>query len=175
MFVAVWPDDPTRRRLSALELATAQHLRVVEPAQWHVTLRFLGQVDDDLLPALIDALGHAANHVGPVRCILGPATAWFSGAKVLQIPVAGLDRAAEAVRGATIPLVPDPSRAPSPFAGHLTIARVKGRLLDPSARAALTGSPFTAEFAVKGLAVVSSDLSPEGPRYATLAELPLLP
>jgi 2'-5' RNA ligase len=174
MFVAVWPDDATRRRLSGLDLGTAQGLRAVEPAQWHVTLRFLGEVDGDLVPVLVDALGHAAAHVvGPVRCILGPATTWFSGAKVLQIPVAGLDRAAEAVREATVPFVPDPTPGRVAFAGHLTIARVKGRRPDPSARADVASLPFSAEFAVKSLALVSSHLSPEGPRYSTLARLPL--
>jgi 2'-5' RNA ligase len=174
MFVAVWPDDATRRRLCGLELGTVPGLKAVEPAQWHVTLRFLGQVDDDLVPVLVDALGQAAAHVvGPVRCILGPATSWFSGAKVLQIPVAGLDRAAEAVREATVPVVPDPTPGRMAFAGHLTIARLKGRRPDPTARAAVAGLPFSAEFAVKNLALVSSHLSPEGARYSTLARLPL--
>ena len=130
-----------------------QRLRAVGPGQWHITLRFLGQVDDDLLPVLFDALGHAAAYaVGPVRCI---------------------DRAAEAVREATIPVVPDPTPRRAPFAGHLTIARVKGRRLDPSARATVAGIPFTAEFAVQSLAVVASHLSAEGPHYSTLARLPL--
>lgn len=174
MFVAVWPDDATLRRLSDLELGAVQRLRAVGPGQWHITLRFLGQVDDDLLPVLVDALGHAAAYaVDPVRCIVGPSTAWFSGARVLQIPVRGLDRAAGAVREATISVVPDPTPGPAPFAGHLTIARVKGRRLDPSARGALAGIPFAAEFAVQSLALVASHLSPEGPRYSTLARLPL--
>jgi 2'-5' RNA ligase len=172
MFVAVWPDDPTARRLSALELESVPGLRTVRPGQWHVTLRFLGEVGDDLFPALVDALGRAATRVRvPVRCTLGPATAWFSGTRVLQIPATGLDDAAETVRQATVPTIPD--AGPAPFVGHLTVARLRGRRPDPSTQAAVAGVAFTAEFAVPRLLLVASDLSPGGPRYTTLARLPL--
>jgi len=172
MFVAVWPDDLTVRRLSALELGSMPGLRTVRPGQWHVTLRFLGEVDDDIFPVLVDALGHAATRIRvPVRCTAGPATAWFDGSRVLQIPVTGLDDVAEAVRQATVPVIPDAGQAP--FVGHLTVARVRGRRPDPSTRAAVAGVAFTAEFAVPRFLLVASELSPEGPRYSTLVRLPL--
>jgi 2'-5' RNA ligase len=173
MFVAVWPDDLTVRRLSALDLGAVPGLRAVRPGQWHVTLRFLGEVTENLVPALVDALSNAATRVPqPVRGTIGPATTWFSGLRVLQIPVAGLDQAAAAVRQATVPTVPDTGEAP--FVGHLTVARVRGhRRPDPTTRAAVAGIAFTAEFAVPHLLLVASDLSPEGPHYSTLARLAL--
>ena len=147
-------------------------LRMVRPEQWHVTLRFLGEVGDDLFPALVDALGCAATRVRvPVRCTLGPATAWFGGTRVLQIPATGLDGVAEAVRQATVPTIPDAGQAP--FVGHLTVARLRGSRPDPSTRAAVAGVAFSAEFAVPRFLLVASELSPEGPRYRTLARLPL--
>jgi 2'-5' RNA ligase len=172
MFVAVWPDDLTVRRLSALDLGSVPGLRTVRPGQWHVTVRFLGEVDDDLYPELVDALGRAAARVqGPVRCVLGPAAAWFGGTRVLQIPAAGLDAVAALIREATVPTIPDAGLAP--FVGHLTLARRRGRRPDPSTRAAVAGVSFSAEFAVPHLLLVASELSPEGPRYSTLARLPL--
>lgn len=145
---------------------------MVRPGQWHVTLRFLGEVDDDLYPVLVDALGSAVTGVGgPVRCTLGPATAWFGGLRVLQIPVTGLDGVAEAVRQATVRTIPDAAQAP--FVGHLTVARVRGRRVEVSTRAAVAGVAFTAEFAVPRFLLVGSELSPEGPRYTTLARFPL--
>ena len=63
MFVAAWPDDTTLKRLSLLELGPAQGLTLVRPGQWHITLRFLGDVDDHLVPALVDALGAAAGNL----------------------------------------------------------------------------------------------------------------
>jgi RNA 2',3'-cyclic 3'-phosphodiesterase len=172
MFVAVWPDAPTVRRLSALALGSVPGLRAVPPGQWHITVRFLGEVDDDRVPVLADALGRAiAEFPGPVHCTLGPATTWFSGDRVLEIPVTGLDDVARAVRRATTPAVP--SASDSNFVGHLTVARVRGRRPDPSTRAAVAGIAFTAEFAVHHLLLVASALSPEGPRYSTLAQLEL--
>jgi 2'-5' RNA ligase len=173
MFVAVWPDDLTVQRLSALDLSSVPGLRAVRPGQWHITLRFLGEVADDLVPLLVDALGGAATRAPqPVRCTIGPATAWFSGPRVLQVPVTGLDQFAAAVRRATVPAVPDTGEAP--FVGHLTVARVRGRRrLDPSTQAAVAGIAFTAEFAVPHFLLVASELSPEGPRYSTLARLQL--
>jgi 2'-5' RNA ligase len=174
MFVAAWPDDTTLKRLSLLELGPAQGLTLVRPGQWHITLRFLGDVDDHLVPALVDALGAAAgNLAGPVHCEVGPRTAWFNGERVLQIPVAGLDEAADAVRSATVPVVPDTNHGDAPFTGHLTIARSKGRRLNGSARAPLAGIPFFATFDVDCLDLVASRSSTEGHRYTTLARVPL--
>lgn len=174
MFVAVWPDDATRKRLSLLELGTVQGVRPVRPGRWHITLRFLGEVADDLVPALVDALGDAAGSMaGPLRCEVGPGTAWFSGERVLQIPVAGLDEGAEAVRRATLPLVPDSNDGDAPFTGHLTVARSKEHGLGASARADLAGVPFAASFDVNSFDLVASLLSSEGPRYTTLAKAPL--
>ena len=56
LFVAAWPDDPTRDRLAALDLGRAKNLRLVGPTRWHVTLRFLGDVVEDQLGPLGDAL-----------------------------------------------------------------------------------------------------------------------
>jgi 2'-5' RNA ligase len=172
MFVAVWPDDVTARRLSALDLGSVPGLRTVHAGQWHVTLRFLGEVEEDLLPELVDALGSAATRVqAPVRCTIGPATAWFGGNRVLQIPATGADGIAEAVRQATVHTIPDAGEAP--FVGHLTVARVPERRPDQSARAAAAGVAFTAEFAVSRFLLVASALSPAGPRYSTLERFPL--
>jgi 2'-5' RNA ligase len=174
MFVAVWPDNSTLTRLSLLELGPVQGVRLVRPGRWHITLRFLGEVEEDLVPALVDALEDAAESMaGPLRCEVGPGTAWFSGERVLQIPVAGLDEGAEAVRRATLPLVPEANHGEASFTGHLTVARSKQRRLDASARTALSGVPFAASFDADSFDLVASLLSSEGPRYTTLARVPL--
>jgi 2'-5' RNA ligase len=174
MFVAVWPDDSTLKRLSLLELGSAQGVSLVRPGRWHITLRFLGDVEEDLVPALVDALrGAAESMAGPFQCEVGPTTAWFSGQRVLQLPVAGLDEAAEAVRLATLPVVPDSTHGEAKFTGHLTVARSRRRRLDASARATLAGVPFAASFEVDCVDLVASHLSSEGPRYTTLARVPL--
>jgi 2'-5' RNA ligase len=172
LFVAVAPDDVVRGRLSTLELGHVQGLRIVRPDRWHITLRFLGEVDEGVVPGLVDALRGAATSIrGPIRCELGPTAEWFSGERVLQIPAVGLDEVARAVRAATIPLVPASAHGEGSFTGHLTIARSKRGKLAVATRSALAGRPFTATFDVDSVDLVRSDLSHEGPRYATLATL----
>jgi 2'-5' RNA ligase len=173
MFVAAWPDEATRRRLSQLDLGPTEGLRVVGPGQWHITLRFLGEVGGERVPALVEALGAAAAELpGALPCQVGPGTAWFGGDRVLQIPVSGLEQAADAIRAATLSVVPDPRPGPAPFTGHLTVARSRRRL-DASARTGLAGIPFASSFPVDRFDLVASQLTPEGPRYTVMARIPL--
>ena len=172
-FVAAWPDEPTRQRLAALELGREKNLRRVGPTRWHVTLRFLGEVSEAVLEPLGDALrAGAAALPGPAECRLGPATAWFSRVRVLQLPAHGLGAVAAAVLGATAPVVAEPSGGDRPFNGHLTLARVKGRL-GAQAQAELEGIPFASAFAVTHVDLVASAPSPQGHVYTTLVRAPL--
>ena len=172
-FVAAWPDEPTRQRLAALELDHPKNLRPVGPERWHVTLRFLGDVTAAQLELLGPALqaGVVAQR-GPLRCRLGPATAWFSGVDVLQLPAHGLDELAAAVTRATERIVAGRAGGEPPFNGHLTLARVKGRL-GPEARTRLEGMAFDATFAVGAVDLVASEPSPRGHVYTTLVRAPL--
>jgi 2'-5' RNA ligase len=173
MFVAVWPDEATRERLADLDL-DEKGLRPVGPDRWHVTLRFLGEVSDALLPPLTDALHAAAAAVrGPVVCRLGPGTAWFTGVRVLQLPAEGLEVLAAAVRTATLPLVAEPAQGEPPFNGHLTLARAKGRRRAAPTSAPVAGLPFDAAFVVDGVDLVVSTPSPNGHVYRTVATAPL--
>jgi 2'-5' RNA ligase len=172
-FVAAWPDEPTRRRLAALELGHPKNLRLVGPTRWHVTLRFLGEVSDEEVARLGPALREGvAGHPGPPTCRLGPATAWFSRVRVLQLPAHGLDELAALVTRATEAVVPVGDDAGPPFNGHLTLARVKGRL-GPQAQAELAGIPFDSSFVVEHVDLVASAPSPQGHVYTTLVRAPL--
>jgi 2'-5' RNA ligase len=93
--------------------------------------------------------------------VLGPASAWFDGRRVLQVPVGGLDHLAVAVADATAPWG---EASAAPFVGHLTLARVRGR-----GRGArwLAGSPLEASWPVERFELMSSQLGPEGARYET--------
>lgn len=186
LFVAVWPDEATRRLLSGLEreLGGSRGLRFVGPSRWHVTLRYLGDVDVpvDGDPAHAPALGRISDSLraccgaitGPIECRLGPGTGWFTGVRVLQLPASGLDGLAAAVRVATLPVVPEPIGA-SPFNGHLSLARARGRRLSVAALGEMAGIPFEASFPVHGVDLVASEPSANGHVYTTVAQAPLGP
>jgi 2'-5' RNA ligase len=151
-----------------LDIAHGRDIRIVRPELWHVSLRFLGDVDEALVPRIIDSLRDAASDIqGPLRCEVGPATIWFDRGRVLQVPVFGLDELARAVRIATSNVVPLASSGEPPFHGHITLARARPRL-DQSVRESLAGIRFTATFGVDYFDLVRSELSNEGPTYTTL-------
>jgi 2'-5' RNA ligase len=111
---------------------------------------------------------------GPLTCRLGPATSWFTGVRVLQLPAAGLDELAAAVRAGTLAQVPEPAGGEQPFNGHLTLARAKGRRpASPSAH--LAGLPLDVAFEVSSVDLVSSTPSPDGHVYAIVARAALGP
>ena len=146
---------------------------MVGGSRWHVTLRFLGEVHEDAVGPLGEALVTTTAERGPVECRLGPGTGWFTGVHVLYLPAAGLDGLAAAVHATTIPLVPEPANPEPEFNGHLTLARSKGRRLSVAALGEMAGVPFEASFPVPALDLVSSQPSPEGHVYTTLVRTPL--
>lgn len=161
LFVAVWPPPDVLELLGSLERPAG--VRWTSPEQWHVTLRFLGDVPASAVPALADALPG-----GPAgTAALGPATARL-GPSVLVVPVAGLEALAEEVRRRTVPLVPEEDRRS--FRGHLTLARARRGSKVP---AALAGTPVAAAWPVRRLSLVRSDLSTAGARYEEVAGVDL--
>jgi len=170
LFVAVSPPESVIELLLGIERPEIPQLRWTTELQWHVTLRFLSEVDDP--GPVADALGvvpevlHASGVTG-VRAILGPTTAWYPGRQVLQVPVAGLDALADAVHRATEPWG---DAADHRFSGHLTLARVRGRARGP---AGLAGASVAATWQVRGFELVSSVLGRGGSRYETLTTVAL--
>jgi 2'-5' RNA ligase len=124
-------------------------VRWVPPEQWHVTLRFLGDTDREAVAHALEAspLPRATAELGPVVSRFGRST--------VVLPVAGLDELAAAVRAATAHVGPPPD--PRPFAGHLTLARLRHR-----AACGVAGSRLRAAFDVLEVVLVDSELRPEG-------------
>ena len=58
----------------------------------------------------------------------------------------------------------------SQYAGHVTLARVRGRTAGP---AALAGVPVEGRFAVTGVTLFASSPGPDGVTYEVLADVPV--
>ena len=170
LFVAVWPPESVVEMLLGIDRPALAQLRWTTEPQWHVTLRFLGDVDD--AGPVAEALRHVPRALrdsgaSEVRASLGPTTAWFPGRQVLQVPVAGLDALAQAVFDATAPWGRvDDHR----FSGHLTVARARGRAPGP---ASLAGASVAATWRVRSFELVSSVLQRGGSRYDTVSTVAL--
>lgn len=170
LFVAVIPPQEV---LDAIERIPRPHISTVRwttREQWHVTLRFLGNVEDQQLAALsLSAVPSLLNAEGAsgVVAVLGPSSAWFPGRRILQIPVAGLDDVARATSVATSALTDED---PDPHSGHLTLARARGRARGP---AELAGAELSASWPVDGISLVASELGSSGARYTVLQRVSL--
>jgi 2'-5' RNA ligase len=150
--------------------AGAGRFRLVPEEQLHVTLCFLGEVHESVVGPVVDGLHAAAACLpSPVLGRVGPATAWFSHERVLQLPVSGLDELAASIRH-ELDQVTDVELPVEPFLGHLTLGRARNGLAK-SWRRAVTGLPFEYSLEVGEMSLVASELSPEGARYHRLAEV----
>ncbi len=164
LFVAVVPPDEVLDSIAALPRPEVTGLRWTGRNQWHVTLRFLGRVED--AAPVADAL--AAVRVPAPVAVTGPEVGRF-GQRVLQVPVAGLDEVAGAVVAATAALGEPPEDRP--FAGHLTLARVrKGAPVDLRP---LCGPRVSGRWTANDVCLFQSRLSSAGARYEVLGRFPL--
>jgi 2'-5' RNA ligase len=156
LFVAVQLPPDIVRCLARLRRRQRPGVRWTTAAQWHVTLRFLGDVDDP--GPVVEAL--TAADLEPAEARLGPAVEAL-GRYVVAVPVTGLDDLARRVVAATDALgAPPPDR---PYRGHVTLARVKHG--DPKA---LAGEPVEARWPVEEIRLVRSRLGRDSARYEDL-------
>ena len=147
LFVAVWPSEEAIAAIERLERPEHPAVRWTTRDQWHVTLRFHGEVPEEGIPDLVDDL-HAV--VAPPRSVtLGPATCRVRRS-VLVVPVSGLDDLTDHA--------------------HLTLARSRGKRSLPRD---LVGRCLAATWLVDEVHLVRSHLEPSGARYETIATAPL--
>jgi 2'-5' RNA ligase len=180
LFVAIEVPDAWREAArdagEQLVRTSGVALRLVDPALLHLTLRFLGEVPDDRLPALDSAL---AKYVPPIdiELTLGTAgtfgspartsVAWLGIGGDLDALLALVARGDGAIREAG--LSADQER----FSPHLTLARV-GRAARPAERRALVEAaralpaPSADPFRVRELVLVRSYLGGRQPRYEVI-------
>jgi len=174
-FVAVeLPDEPRR----ALSDATARlrsetkGLSWVSPERWHLTLTFLGEVDELTLSRLSSRLGRAASRTHAFDLRVGAGGRF--GHRVLYAKVMGerdqlirlADRTTAAARRVGIE-VSDVSRHP-----HVTLARARIQT-DLRPLVATLVDLHTPAWRVADLTLVQSVLGPNT-RYETIGRFPLV-
>ena len=160
LFLAIWPPEAVVAALRQLPRPTEPGVRWVPPETWHVTLRFFGEADPGEITAHLEGARLPA-----AEAALGPQVARL-GRSVIVVPVSGLDDLADAARAATegVGSFDDPR----PFAGHLTLARLRNR-----SACGVAGTPVTARFDVDEIALVASTPTQDGPTYTTLGSFPV--
>jgi 2'-5' RNA ligase len=181
-FIALTLPDEVRRSLAALqrELAAAgADVKWVEPANLHVTLKFLGEVTDEQRRAVEQLLGDVVcgeaaftlglDRVGAFPSFSSPRVVWVGLGEGKERAVRIAERIEESYGSLGLP------KEERPFAAHVTLGRVRSpHRLPPLARAVhecawRKPAPWT----VTVLTLYQSVLGSDGPRYTVLAEAPL--
>ena len=163
MFVAVWPPEEVNEGLAALAKPELEWLRWTAPHQWHITMSFLGEVDEEAARAVFSCISPPAGVVAE----MGPHAGWF-GHRVLQLPVSGLEDLSAVVR-ARLGSGADHDRD---FNGHITLARVRRNRERPRRLADVSSAvQLTATWPVLELTLVRSGLSRTGAHHEVVDAL----
>ena len=179
LFVALPVDEEVREalRVAVEPWRAGEHpetdgrWRWARPEGWHVTLAFLGEVDEERAGEVAEVVGPAVAGVGAVRLALADVDHF--GRRVLHValddePPGVVTRLGDAVQqvlaGAGLPV------RQQPVVPHLTLARAR-----KGPRPALLDLPVPeAAWTVEEARVYVSRLHPKGARYEVLDRLPLV-
>jgi 2'-5' RNA ligase len=156
--------------------------RWIPTGNMHLTLRFLGEVDERILPDFKQVVAaDVATRVKPFRIAYGA----FGGFPNLSNPriiifdakegKRGLSKIAHLLEGGVEPLGIERERCP--FAAHLTLARIKEPLPRGMAERLVTLPPLpaTAVQDVDRFVLMQSYLAREGATYEEIGSFPLAP
>lgn len=179
LFVAVVPPAealaPLREAVDALRLE-APGWRFADPATWHLTLAFLGEVAEEAVPALDAALRDVRGT--PLTLTVAGAGA-FPRERVARVLWAGVEgdvsalvalaASVEAVAASALRRAPEP-RAYRP---HLTVARAGGRPVDATPAVAALAPVRGPAWTTSEILLVRSNLGGGPARHEPLAAYPL--
>ena len=175
IFIAIdLPDNV--KRLASDQIASLkdrqEKLRVswVSPDRMHLTLRFLGDVESEVLPSIHESLDRAASRVDPFHLTLSGA-GLFPNPKRPSVLWMGIVDPHDTLRRFKADLDNELGKfgfdmEKRRFRPHLTIARLRepNRSVEIAA-AHLDSDLKSMNFEVGEIAVFQSRLGPEGPKY----------
>jgi len=171
VFFAVIPDNATRELLDAaiapLQADGNPRLRWLERENWHLTLRFVGDVEPSVVAELQDCLDAMTGH-GCFQQSLTQLEVFPTAQRPLVVAATGPVHSG--ARGIVEDLearcrslgLPEEGR---PWRPHLTLARIRGRRRFEMAPTAIDMS-----FTVRRLLLMESVASAQGRRYMPIAE-----
>lgn len=186
-FVAVELDEEVKQRLAEIQrqlktMTPGGVVRWVQPDSIHVTLKFLGDVPEERIRAIVAALERECAPVAPLAFTVAgagcfpnarrPNVVWIG----VEDPDGQLAALQQAVERALNPLGYPPEGRP--FKPHLTLGRVNRSVSDADLRKVgerVSGLRVAhlGQVQVAEIVLMRSDLSPAGARYTPLARIPL--
>lgn len=157
------------------DLRTVRGVRTTAPAQLHITLRFIGDLDEERTDEVTEIVSQAVKGLKPARVTLKGTGAFPSVSRPRTIWVGvetdlPLQRMSESIsRGLDRAGI---GYDPKPFKAHITVARVQGT---PNAAPMLRKYADTefATFVCTSVKVMRSELTPSGAKHYVLGDCDL--
>lgn len=153
--------------------------RWVHPSLWHLTLKFLGEVEDDLVPAVSDLVGAAVADIDAFDMALGgtglfpspdrPRVLWVGCTQGAEPFTQIAELVDEALDG--LGFEPEDKLAKP----HMTIARFRSPHEAGELPAHIGPGEAIDSFVVEEVVLMKSVLRPRGPDYTVVDKLPLKP
>ena len=188
LFVAISLPDLVKDEIEKAQ----QQLRRVVPGnivrwtkrdQFHLTLKFLGNVEAMRVNELKEALYGACVGAGSLR-LRAEGVGFFPGARVPRVlwigvhdKENGLSRLQNSVE-MNVKKFTDENASREKFTGHITLGRIqrirRSESETLSKATAAIANPFFGEWTANHVELIRSELSSAGSRYTTLAEIPLI-
>jgi RNA 2',3'-cyclic 3'-phosphodiesterase len=186
LFVAVTVPEGVKSKMEEAQAelrraAPERGVRWARREQFHLTLRFLGDVEAERVEALGEALRTACKAFGPLH-LRAERVGFFPDARYPRVVWVGvsdeaahLPRLQQAVEAATEGFTSEAKE--KRFTGHVTLARIKG-LRRPEAEAlgqaaASMADRLFGQWTAYQLELVRSELLPEGAQHTTVAAIAL--
>ena len=156
-------------------------IRWIRREQFHLTLRFLGEVDAERVPVLLDAVRGACNGFAPLS-LRSERVGFFPDGRFPRVLWVGVnDREnnlpllQRAVQQASAGFTAE--KPEQDFSGHITMGRIK-RITRPEAKiltrlASDLAERFFGEWTANKIEIMRSELSEQGARHSLVATVPL--
>jgi RNA 2',3'-cyclic 3'-phosphodiesterase len=183
-FIAIELPKEIKEYLAKLqqELKTAQaDVKWVEPDNIHLTLKFLGEIDDTLLEKITAIINDVANKISAFKLRINSLGAFpkIDSPRVIWVGVDAGDKEVKEIAGKLeeeIAKIGIP-KEDRPFSSHITIGRTKSGLNQQKLVQVLKDKfdlgGKNPEFSASKITLFKSTLSPKGPAYEILKEADL--
>ena len=181
-FIAVGISSEVRERIARIQAEFRKgdpDVKWVKPENVHITLKFLGEVSEDKLPAVIEKTRLAVTRISNFRVHLSELGS-FPNLKSPRVVWVGVSEGKEELRNLNKKIEENLSylgfaKEKREFSVHLTIGRVRS----PRGKEKLVKkieemeSSDVGEFSVDKVLVMESQLSSRGPTYRIIEEVNL--
>lgn len=182
-FIAVLLSDELKHRIASVQdefKNVAPDFKWVEPENFHVTVKFLGNVPESRIQAIEAATERAADRFVPFDLEISGAGA-FPNPRRPRVVWVGLTTGTDALKGLVERVEREMialgfPKEDKPFKAHITIGRARenGLPVDISRAIDETDTSILGVQHVDRIAVMQSELKPKGPIYTSLREIRLL-